>query len=263
MRYNPSNTQSCSARSRKGRVAGGLVAIPLAVGAFLGAGTVAANATPKAASVEAAGWSPTAAASVTAPQVLAVPRTDLSVYVEQLGQAAQREAERLAQEKAEAERIAREEAERHAREEAERIAREEAARRPAVSFPTDGTFTSGFGPRWGTNHNGVDIANAIGTPIRAVTDGTVIESGPASGFGLWVRVQQDDGTIGVYGHIDQSLVRAGQPVRAGEQIATMGNRGQSTGPHLHYEVLQANGTKIDPAPWLAARGIPIPGANRG
>ncbi len=262
MRFNPSSNQSCPTRSRKGRLAGGLVAIPLTVGAFLGAGTVAAHATPKAASIEAAGWSPTAAPSVTAPQVLAVPRTDLSVYVEQLGQAAQREAERIAQ-AAEAERIAREEAERLAREEAERLAREEAARRPAVAFPAAGTFTSGFGPRWGTNHNGIDIANAIGTPILAVTNGTVIESGPASGFGLWVRVQQDDGTIGVYGHVDQLLVAAGQPVRAGDQIATMGNRGQSTGPHLHFEVWQANGAKIDPAPWLAARGIPIPGSHLG
>jgi murein DD-endopeptidase MepM/ murein hydrolase activator NlpD len=262
LRFNPSSNQSCPARFRKGRLAGGLVAIPLTVGAFLGAGTVAAHATPKAASIEATGWSPTAATSVAAPQVLAVPRTDLSVYVEQLGQAAQREAERIAQ-AAEAERLAREEAERLAREEAERLAREEAARRPAAAFPAAGTFTSGFGPRWGTNHNGIDIANAIGTPILAVTDGTVIESGPASGFGLWVRVQQDDGTIGVYGHVDRLLVSAGQPVRAGDQIATMGNRGHSTGPHLHFEVWQPNGAKIDPAPWLAARGIPIPGAHLG
>lgn len=262
MSNNPSNDQTHPGRSRKVRLAGGLLSVPLAVGALLGAGTVAAHAATKAASAEVAGWNPTATANVAAPQVLAVPRTDMSVYAEQLGQAAQREADRIAQ-AAEAERLAREEAERHAREEAERIAREEAARRPAVVFPADGTFTSGFGPRWGTNHNGIDIANAIGTPIRAVTNGTVIESGPASGFGLWVRVQQDDGTIGVYGHVDQSLVSAGQPVRAGDQIATMGNRGQSTGPHLHYEVWQANGTKIDPAPWLAARGIPIPGAHLG
>lgn len=261
MLFNPNNDQSRPGRSRKNRLAGGLLAVPLTVGALLGAGTVAAHATPDAAAANAPGWNPTAAAAhTTAPQVLAVPRTDLSVYAEQLGLAAQREAERIAQ-AVEAERRAREAAELHAREEAERLAREEAARRPAVVFPADGIFTSGFGARWGTNHNGIDIANAIGTPIRAVTNGTVIESGPASGFGLWVRIQQDDGTIGVYGHVDQSLVAAGQAVRAGDQIATMGNRGQSTGPHLHYEVWQAGGAKIDPAPWLASRGIPIPGTH--
>ncbi|WP_374978486.1 M23 family metallopeptidase [Gordonia amicalis] len=121
--------------------------------------------------------------------------------------------------------------------------------------PVSGTVTSGYGPRWGTNHNGVDIANKIGTPIYAVTDGVVLESGPASGFGQWIRVKQDDGTIGVFGHVDQSFVRAGQPVTAGQQIATVGNRGQSTGPHLHYEVWDANGNKINPQVWLNQRGV--------
>lgn len=121
--------------------------------------------------------------------------------------------------------------------------------------PVSGTVTSGFGPRWGTNHNGVDIANKIGTPIYAVTDGVVLESGPASGFGQWVRVKQDDGTTGVFGHVDQSFVRPGQHVTAGQKIATVGNRGQSTGPHLHYEVWDANGKKINPQVWLNQRGV--------
>jgi murein DD-endopeptidase MepM/ murein hydrolase activator NlpD len=121
--------------------------------------------------------------------------------------------------------------------------------------PAEGTFTSGFGSRWGTTHYGVDIANRIGTPILAVTDGTVIEAGPASGFGLWVRIQHDDGTISVYGHVDSFSVHEGQRVTAGEQIARMGNRGNSTGPHLHFEIWDASGRKMNPQPWLAARGI--------
>ncbi|MEO9329039.1 M23 family metallopeptidase [Gordonia aurantiaca] len=121
--------------------------------------------------------------------------------------------------------------------------------------PVSGTVTSGYGPRWGSNHNGVDIANSIGTPVYAVTDGVVLESGPASGFGQWVRVKQDDGTTGVFGHVDQSFVHAGQRVTAGQQIATVGNRGQSTGPHLHYEVWDANDNKIDPQVWLNKRGV--------
>lgn len=121
--------------------------------------------------------------------------------------------------------------------------------------PTTGTVTSGYGSRWGTHHYGVDIANRVGTPIYAVTDGTVLESGPASGFGMWVRIRQDDGTTGVYGHVNESFVKAGQKVVAGQKIATVGNRGQSTGPHLHYEVWSKNGTKINPQVWLAKRGV--------
>ena len=138
-----------------------------------------------------------------------------------------------------------------------RLAQETEARRSKTLMPVSGALTSSFGPRWGTSHYGLDIANTIGTPIVSVTDGTVLEAGPASGFGLWVRILQDDGTIGVFGHIDQALVSAGQRVRAGEQIATVGNRGQSTGPHLYYEVWEPDGRKADPMAWLNARGVQI------
>ncbi|EIF00545.1 M23 family metallopeptidase [Saccharomonospora glauca] len=127
---------------------------------------------------------------------------------------------------------------------------------PDIVKPAEGTFTSGYGARWGTTHYGVDIANSIGTPIYSAMSGTVISSGPASGFGLWVRVQHDNGLITVYGHINESLVSVGQRVEAGQQIATIGNRGQSTGPHLHFEIHE-NGVKIDPLPWLEAHGITL------
>ncbi|OZD71433.1 metallopeptidase [Rhodococcus sp. 05-340-1] len=139
----------------------------------------------------------------------------------------------------------------------ERAAREAAARRPLFALPAQGTYTSNFGTRWGVLHAGVDVANAIGTPIYAVADGKVIDSGPAAGFGMWVRVQHADGTITVYGHIDTTLVAVGQDVMAGDQIATMGNRGFSTGPHLHFEVHLPGEVKIDPLPWLASRGISL------
>jgi murein DD-endopeptidase MepM/ murein hydrolase activator NlpD len=125
-----------------------------------------------------------------------------------------------------------------------------------VARPAVGTLTSTYGARWGTIHYGIDIANSIGTPILSAMAGEVIDSGPASGFGLWVRVGHDNGLITVYGHINESLVSVGQRVAAGEQIATMGNRGQSTGPHLHFEVHE-NGNKIDPLPWLRAHGVAI------
>ncbi len=138
-----------------------------------------------------------------------------------------------------------------------RVAAEAEAKRPKCVRPAQGSFTSGFGARWGTSHNGVDIANAIGTPIVAVMDGTVVEAGPASGFGLWVRVQHEDGTITVYGHMNTIDVPQGAKVKAGQQIATIGNRGQSTGPHLHFEVWTGGSQKVNPVGWLAARGVTL------
>jgi murein DD-endopeptidase MepM/ murein hydrolase activator NlpD len=123
--------------------------------------------------------------------------------------------------------------------------------------PVDGRLTSGYGPRWGTTHGGIDIAAPQGTPIRAVTDATVIEAGPATGFGLWMRLQHPDGTVTVYGHMHTINRRRGTHVAAGEQIATVGRRGQSTGPHLHFEVWPRGerSARIDPQPWLAQHGI--------
>ncbi|GAD87044.1 M23 family metallopeptidase [Nocardia asteroides NBRC 15531] len=125
---------------------------------------------------------------------------------------------------------------------------------PAV-LPVGGEISSGFGSRWGAFHYGVDIADSLGTPIRSAMGGTVIEAGPASGFGQWVRVQQDDGTIAVYGHINDYYVQAGDRVDAGDVIASVGNRGQSTGPHLHLEIWDENSNKIDPVAWLAGNGV--------
>ncbi|WP_167659996.1 peptidoglycan DD-metalloendopeptidase family protein [Nocardia mangyaensis] len=122
------------------------------------------------------------------------------------------------------------------------------------ALPATGTFTSKFGPRWGKHHGGVDIANAIGTPILAAADGVVVAAGPASGFGQWVKIRHADGTETIYGHVDSYSVQPGQQVGAGQQIARMGNEGRSTGPHLHFEVRQ-NGAAVDPQPWLAQRGI--------
>ncbi len=121
--------------------------------------------------------------------------------------------------------------------------------------PTLGRFTSGFGGRWGTSHNGIDIANAIGTPIYAVTDGIVEKSGAASGFGMWVVLRHPDGTSSVYGHINRALVQVGQQVEAGQQIAELGNRGFSTGPHLHFEIHDADDNPMNPRPWLEQHGV--------
>lgn len=138
------------------------------------------------------------------------------------------------------------------------LAEQEAAKlRPLFTRFASGNFTSGFGARWGVQHLGIDVAAPIGTPIYAVADGTVLEAGPASGFGMWVRLLHDDGTVTIYGHIDTATVSQGQRVMAGDQIATVGNRGFSTGPHCHFEVWLNGVDKIDPVPWLASRGISL------
>ncbi|KQU53701.1 hypothetical protein ASG84_03890 [Rhodococcus sp. Leaf278] len=123
--------------------------------------------------------------------------------------------------------------------------------------PVAGVLTSNFGSRWGAQHSGLDIAAPIGTPIYVAADGTVVDAGPAAGFGLWVKVKHDDGTETVYGHVNDFSVQPGQRVSAGEQIATVGNRGQSTGPHLHFEVHDPSGVKVDPAQWLSTRGVAV------
>jgi len=125
--------------------------------------------------------------------------------------------------------------------------------------PVSGRITSMAGPRWGATHYGLDIANRIGTPIFAVADGVVERSGPASGFGLWVVLRHPDGSRSVYGHINEAFVAVGDRVSAGDRIAEVGNRGQSTGPHLHLEIRQdsVSGIKVDPAGWLRERGLEL------
>ena len=138
---------------------------------------------------------------------------------------------------------------------------EEQARRPKIALPAFGSFTSPFAERWGTFHSGIDIANALGTPIFAATDGTVIDSGPAQGYGNWIRIMSDDGTMTIYGHMQTLDVSVGERVYAGQKIAGMGSLGFSTGSHLHFEVL-VNGGKdhVDPLLWLAQHGLELAGA---
>ncbi|WP_211664765.1 M23 family metallopeptidase, partial [Mycobacterium tuberculosis] len=139
----------------------------------------------------------------------------------------------------------------------ERAEREARLQRPLYVMPTKGIFTSSFGYRWGVLHAGIDLANAIGTPIYAVSDGVVIDAGPTAGYGMWVKLLHADGTVTLYGHVNTTLVSVGERVMAGDQIATMGSRGFSTGPHLHFEVLLGGTERVDPVPWLAKRGLSV------
>jgi murein DD-endopeptidase MepM/ murein hydrolase activator NlpD len=127
----------------------------------------------------------------------------------------------------------------------------------AVTFakPADGPVVSTFGGQYGTLHYGIEIQGSKNAPIYASADGVIIAAGPTSGFGLWVKEKLSDGTTLVYARINDYSVQVGQHVVAGAQIATMGDRGFSSGYTLHFEVWQPNGTKIDPVQWLSTRGI--------
>jgi murein DD-endopeptidase MepM/ murein hydrolase activator NlpD len=127
-------------------------------------------------------------------------------------------------------------------------------------LPVNGArLTTCFCMRWGTMHWGIDLAAPMRTPEYAAMDGVVLRAGATSGFGLAVYLLHENGDVTVYGHMDKILVEVGQFVAAGDTIALLGQRGQSTGPHLHFEVHRGglNGTRIDPIPWLRERGVRI------
>ncbi|WP_235884164.1 M23 family metallopeptidase [Saccharopolyspora elongata] len=122
-------------------------------------------------------------------------------------------------------------------------------------MPTHDTCSSGFGSRGGDFHRGQDIATSIGTPIVAASSGTVIDSGPANGYGLWVRIQHANGGITAYGHNDRNRVQSGQTIQTGQVIVEVGNRGESTGPHLHFQI-ETGGQPTDPIAFYRGQSAP-------
>jgi murein DD-endopeptidase MepM/ murein hydrolase activator NlpD len=122
--------------------------------------------------------------------------------------------------------------------------------------PITGPITSGFGPRWGRLHAGVDFGAPIGTAVYAASNGTVTAAGPASGYGQWVKITHPGGVSTVYGHISRWTVTVGRPVQPGQLIAYSGNEGRSTGPHLHFET-HVNGHTVDPVAFYAAHGAQL------
>lgn len=114
-------------------------------------------------------------------------------------------------------------------------------------WPSKGVLTSGYGRRWGRMHKGIDIAAPIGTPIMAAAPGEVITAGwNSGGYGKLVKVRHPDGSITLYAHNSRLLVRRGQTVEQGQQIAEMGSTGYSTGPHLHFEVHPSGRGAVNP-----------------
>jgi murein DD-endopeptidase MepM/ murein hydrolase activator NlpD len=116
-------------------------------------------------------------------------------------------------------------------------------------WPVNGTVVSGFGMRWGRLHEGIDIAASTGTPIWAAAAGTVIHAGWLGGYGNLVVVDHGNGLATAYAHASAILVGVGQTVAQGEVISLVGSTGNSSGPHLHFEV-RVNGIAVDPLLYL-------------
>jgi murein DD-endopeptidase MepM/ murein hydrolase activator NlpD len=122
-------------------------------------------------------------------------------------------------------------------------------------MPTTGMLTSPFGyrddplGRGRRFHAGQDFGAPVGTPILAATAGTVAYAGWASGYGNYTCIDRGAGFATCYGHQSKILVSVGQGVQQGQQIGLVGNTGNSTGPHLHFEV-RLNGDPVDPMPYL-------------
>ena len=112
-----------------------------------------------------------------------------------------------------------------------------------------GVVTSGFGWRWGRMHEGIDIAVGSGTPVVAAASGTVIVAGWMGGYGNLVVIDHGNGIATAYGHNTTVTVGPGQFVGQGQLIAYSGNTGNSTGPHVHFEV-RINGAAVDPFGYL-------------
>ncbi|KIT17181.1 M23 family metallopeptidase [Jannaschia aquimarina] len=122
-----------------------------------------------------------------------------------------------------------------------------------LDHPVRGSYkrTSGFGPRWGRMHSGVDFAAARGTPIHATAAGTVTHAGWQSGYGKLIKIRHPFGFETRYAHLNRIRVAEGQRVSRGERIGDMGTTGRSTGVHLHYEI-RRGGTALDPATFISA-----------
>ncbi|MET9853676.1 peptidoglycan DD-metalloendopeptidase family protein [Streptomyces sp. NPDC006450] len=108
-------------------------------------------------------------------------------------------------------------------------------------------------------HTGIDFAVSTGTPVRAAAAGTVVSSGWQGAYGNAVVIKHDDGRYSLSAHLSSATASEGGRVSAGEQIGRSGNTGNSTGPHLHFEVRSSNsyGADIDPVAWLNGHGVSL------
>jgi len=129
---------------------------------------------------------------------------------------------------------------------------------PVETYELSAGFGSG-GERWANRHTGQDFAVPIGTPVRAVGEGRVVKVSCGGAFGIEIVIQHPGGSYTQYAHLAAVAVDRGERVATGQWIGQSGTSGNSTGPHLHFEVRVTPelGSAVDPVPWLAEHGVEL------
>ncbi|MDH2387544.1 M23 family metallopeptidase [Streptomyces sp. HNM0663] len=151
---------------------------------------------------------------------------------------------------------------------AEAAKKAEAAAKKAWQKPVSKyTLTATFGKAgnmWSSNHSGQDFAVPVGTKVSAVGSGTVVKAGPngagdGPAYGNAVVIKHDNDTYSQYAHLSRVDVKPGQKVKVGQRIALSGNTGNSSGPHLHFEIRKTPnyGSAINPVKYLRSEGVSI------
>jgi len=124
-----------------------------------------------------------------------------------------------------------------------------------LSWPLRGVLYARFGRKGKEPHDGIDLAAPAGSPVKTAAPGTTLYAGEQKGYGLIVIVQHEGELVTLYAHNRDVRVKTGQKVRAGQVVATVGDSGKTSGPHLHFEV-RREGVPIDPLTVLG----PVPAA---
>ncbi|MGH7719678.1 MAG: M23 family metallopeptidase, partial [Gemmatimonadaceae bacterium] len=134
------------------------------------------------------------------------------------------------------------------------------ARIPSI-MPTAGWLSSAFSRsrfhpilHTARPHEGIDVSAPMGAPIVAPAAGTVRRVARERGYGLVLEIDHGDGIVTRYAHCSRIVVRSGQRVRRGQEVAAVGNSGLSTGPHLHYEI-HVDGRVVDPLTYVLPDGV--------
>ncbi|MEU8758453.1 M23 family metallopeptidase [Streptomyces sp. NPDC048659] len=135
--------------------------------------------------------------------------------------------------------------------------------KPVSAYTLSASYNQG-GAMWAHKHSGQDFAVPTGTPVKAAAAGTVVKAGPNGGgdgpaYGNAIVVKHANGTYSQYAHLSKIQVNVGQQVGAGQRIALSGNTGNSSGPHLHFEIRTTPnyGSAVNPAAFLRSHGVSI------